>query len=89
MKIKETMFNITIVVVLLAGVIVSLMYGANRHYNDKQREKFVKDSIANTMSTEYQFTVTDDSLTVYDGKRAVGTIKIDGTLDSLINLDNL
>lgn len=37
---------------------------------------------------EYQFTVTDDSVTVYDASRIVGTIKLEGQLDSLITLDN-
>ena len=37
---------------------------------------------------EYQFIVTDDSLTVYDGDRTVGTVKIQGQLDSLIIEDN-
>lgn len=38
---------------------------------------------------EYQMNVTDDSITVYDGARTVGTVKIQGQLDSLITLDNL
>jgi len=37
---------------------------------------------------EYQFIVTDDSVTVYDSKRIVGTIKLEGSLDSLITEDN-
>ena len=37
---------------------------------------------------EYQFIVTDDSVSVFDGKRTVGTIKLEGQLDSLITLDN-
>lgn len=37
---------------------------------------------------EYQFIVTDDSLTVFDGDRTVGTVKLEGQLDSLITLDN-
>jgi hypothetical protein len=37
---------------------------------------------------EYQMIVTDDSVTVYDYDRTVGTIKLEGQLDSLINLDN-
>lgn len=38
---------------------------------------------------EYQMNVTDDSITIYDGNRVVGTVKIQGQLDSLITLDNL
>jgi len=37
---------------------------------------------------QYQFIVTDDSVTVYDSKEIVGTIKLDGSLDSLITEDN-
>jgi hypothetical protein len=41
---------------------------------------------------EYLFTVTDDSITVYDRtmdcERTVGTVKLEGQLDSLITLDN-
>lgn len=38
---------------------------------------------------EYQFYVTDDSVDVFDYGRHVGTIKLDGSLDSLIVSDNL
>jgi hypothetical protein len=37
---------------------------------------------------EYQFIVTDNNVTVYDSKRIVGTIKLEGSLDSLITEDN-
>lgn len=37
---------------------------------------------------EYQFIVTDDSLTVYYGIDTLGTVKLEGQLDSLITLDN-
>lgn len=37
---------------------------------------------------EYQFTITDDSLSVYDYNRYVGTVKIEGQLKQLINKDN-
>lgn len=37
---------------------------------------------------EYQMIVTDDSVTVYDFDRTVGTIKLEGQLDSLITFDN-
>jgi len=38
---------------------------------------------------EYQFTVTDDSISVTDFGRKVGTIKLEGQLKELINKDNL
>lgn len=37
---------------------------------------------------EYQMIVTDDSVQVFDNERVVGTIKLEGQLDSLITLDN-
>lgn len=37
---------------------------------------------------EYQFVVTDDSVSVTDYDRHVGTIKLDGELKKLINNDN-
>lgn len=37
---------------------------------------------------EYQMIVTDDSVMVFDGDRTVGTIKLEGQLDSLITIDN-
>jgi len=38
--------------------------------------------------SEYQIITTDDSVTVYDSGRIVGTIKLEGQLDSLIIFDN-
>lgn len=40
------------------------------------------------VNVEYQFVVTDDSISVYDDNRVVGTVKIEGQLDSLIIADN-
>jgi hypothetical protein len=41
-----------------------------------------------TNSPEYQFTVTDDSISVQDFDRYVGTVKIEGQLKQLIDKDN-
>jgi hypothetical protein len=38
---------------------------------------------------EYQFTVTDDSITITDFGRKVGTVKLEGQLEELIIKDNL
>jgi uncharacterized membrane protein len=38
--------------------------------------------------TEYQFTVIDDSISVTDFDREVGTVLIEGQLKELINKDN-
>jgi hypothetical protein len=37
---------------------------------------------------EYQFVVIDRNIKVFDGNRVVGTVPIEGQLDSLINADN-
>ena len=42
----------------------------------------------NRANVEYQFVVTDSTMTVFDGNRYVGTVKIQGQLDSLIIADN-
>ena len=39
-------------------------------------------------SPEYQFVVTDDSITIKDYGREIGTIKIEGQLKDLIEQDN-
>jgi|688.fasta_scaffold2084427_1 hypothetical protein len=38
---------------------------------------------------EYQFVVTDDSITITDFGRKVGTVKLEGQLEKLIIKDNL
>lgn len=37
---------------------------------------------------EYQFYVVDDSVNVFNNGRHVGNIKLDGSLEPLINADN-
>lgn len=39
-------------------------------------------------NVEYQFVVTDDSLTVFDKNRVVGTVKLQGQLKYLLIQDN-
>lgn len=34
--------------------------------------------------TEFQFTVTDSTMSVYNGSTYVGTVKVQGQLDSLL-----
>lgn len=41
------------------------------------------------MDVEYQFIVTDTTMTVYDNSRVVGSVPIEGHLNNLINADNL
>ena len=42
-----------------------------------------------SVAVEYQFVVTDSTLTVYDGGWVVGDVRIEGELNNLINADNL
>jgi hypothetical protein len=37
---------------------------------------------------EYQMDVNWDSITIYDGANTIGTVKMEGQLDSLIIEDN-
>lgn len=41
-----------------------------------------------TNSPEYQFTVTDDSISIHDFDRYVGTVKLEGQLKQLLIKDN-
>ena len=47
-----------------------------------------KNSERKPNASEYQFIVTDDSITVYDGSKTIGTVRLEGQLDSLITDDN-
>lgn len=42
----------------------------------------------NRANVEYQFVVTDSTITVWDKNRYVGDVKLEGQLDSLIVADN-
>lgn len=39
-------------------------------------------------ASEYQFTITDDSITIKDFDRHVGTVKVEGQLEQLLIKDN-
>jgi len=71
------MKSLQIVLALIIGVIV----GATFTYMDCELNYF-------SSSPEYQFTVTEDSISVEDFGRQVGTVKIEGELKNLINKDN-
>lgn len=49
---------------------------------------FVKEKNESISPRSYQIDIIDDSLRVYDADRVVGTVKIQGQLDSLIIDDN-
>lgn len=49
------------------------------------------DSINNRLNranAEYQFVLSQDSITVFDNNRLVGTVRLEGQLDSLMVADN-
>jgi hypothetical protein len=79
------MKNLTNLVILLAAIcIISvtlniLQFEAIDNFVEKE----------NYDPCEYQFTITDDSATIYDYGRKVGAIKLDGELDKLMIKDNL
>jgi len=57
-------------------------------FSTKNKDTIYIGSIDGYESPEYQFTTTDDSITVTDFGRPVGTVKIEGQLKQLINQDN-
>jgi hypothetical protein len=69
---NETLKKLLIATFILLGVAISFIWASS----------------CSKDPCEYQLIVTDDSVTVYDYERIVGTIKIEGQLDSLITLDN-
>ena len=72
---KESFKLLAIVTFLLVGVTFSFYLGW-------------KNSERKPNASEYQFIVTDDSITVYDGSKTIGTVRLEGQLDSLITDDN-
>ena len=58
-------------------------------YHEGKQEVYEKYALEDAMeSPEYQFIVTDDSISVTDFNGHVGVVKIEGQLRSLINRDN-
>jgi hypothetical protein len=74
---KDNVKSLGIAMLLLIGVIGSFCYASYKHQQYLSRK-----------GVEYQFIVTDDSATIYDGPRTIGTIKLTGELSNLINEDN-
>lgn len=54
--------------ILLLFTCISLVNSVNHHIDE----------------TEFQFTVTDSLMTVYNGDTYVGTVRVQGQLDSLL-----
>jgi hypothetical protein len=66
---------------IILTLIIGFIIGATSIYMDCELNYF-------SSSPEYQFTVTEDSISVADFGREVGTVKIEGELKNLINKDN-
>ncbi len=79
-KLQEDIVTLS-VLSFFGGVIVTLAI-SNSIYAQNELERAESDPC------EYQFTVTDDSISVQDFDRYVGTVKIEGQLEKLINDDN-
>ena len=60
--------TIWVLCMLLLFTCISLVNSVNYHIDD----------------TEFQFTVTDSLMTVYNGDTYVGTVRVQGQLDSLL-----
>jgi len=77
-----------IILLLLIGLLIAVLFVNYRIKDCKPKAPTVvyKNIIAD--STEYQLNVIDDSAVIYNNDRYVGTIKLTGTLDSLIISDN-
>lgn len=78
-KFKENAISVTLVSL---GVLLALMC-----YKELSLAK--QETVVKPDPSEYQLIVTDDSISVYDGKRFVGTVKSAGPIDSLLIKDNL
>ncbi len=74
---KKILFSPVMGFILFLCSVTMFAYSFNVHKKQKKYDP-----------CEYQFIVFDDSVTVYDYGRVVGTIKSDGSLDSLIISDN-
>lgn len=82
---------ISILLVLMTATIFYLSYQkiqADRKFIELTKETHTDSDCCSVYNPEYQFIVVDDSIIVYDGNREVGTVKLQGQLDSLIVDDN-
>jgi hypothetical protein len=63
------------------ALIIGFIIGVTSMYMDYELNYF-------SSYVEYQFVVTDDSISVTDFDREVGTVKLEGQLKELIDKDN-
>jgi hypothetical protein len=57
-------------------------------FSSKNQDTIYIGSLDSYDKSEYQFTITDDSITVTDFGRIVGTVKVEGQLEQLLIKDN-
>ena len=77
---KDRIFTIVIAIFLLISLYVSLYI--------IKRVDGINDRL-DRANTEYQFIIDDeDSIIVFDKERLVGSVKLEGQLDSLMIKDN-
>ena len=76
--IKEFVVIAVSVVLTLCTYMLFRTFGELKAINDR----------LDRANVEYQFVVTDSTITVWDDNRWVGTVKLEGQLDSLIISDN-
>lgn len=83
---KNDVLNSLAIGVVLTGVFACAMAIG---YSEGKKEIEAKYASEEPMeSPEYQFIITDDSISVTDFNRPVGVVKIEGQLKNLINKDN-
>lgn len=77
---RDRIFTIAIAIFLLIGLYVSLYI--------IKRVDLITDRL-DRANTEYQFIIDEeDSIIVFDKERYVGSVKLEGQLDSLMIKDN-
>ena len=84
---RDHIYSLIIIVFLILGTLASVIITINTVNISKDIKTLEKNIIRENV--EYQFVVTDDSITVFNGIHSLGTIKLEGQLDSIITADNL
>jgi hypothetical protein len=70
------MKNYAILILILATLLISVFIQIITIHNINNR--------FDRINVEYQFIVTDNTITVYDKNNVIGTVKLEGQLDSLL-----
>jgi hypothetical protein len=70
------MKNYAILILILTTLLISVFIQIITIHNINNR--------FDRINVEYQFIVTDNTITVYDKNNVIGTVKLEGQLDSLL-----